>query len=56
MFSYYYIFHLNDIKKKFPLSFGLSYGIDITVGEKKVNFDPVSIFQPMSYHILSKSI
>ena len=43
-------------KKIFPLTFGVSYGIDITVLDKKVNFVPVSIFQPMSHHVLSKSI
>ena len=43
-------------KKIFALTFGLSYGIDITIRDKKVNFAPVSIFQPMSHHISSKSI
>ena len=38
----------------FPLRFGLSYGIAITVRDKKGNFVPVSTFQPMSHHILPK--
>lgn len=40
----------------FPVTFGLSYGIDITIRDKKINFASVSIFQPMSHHISTKSI
>ena len=40
----------------FPPTVRLSYGIDITIRDKKINFAPVSKFQPMSHHILTKSI